>query len=331
MNRRDFLEQEKKDLEEKISDIPSQMRFLDPASSEYQNLKRRSDIYFSQLEEIETQLSSYQHSSLTNNQRGNRFDKKLRKIDFSNPKNLINKILDKFASTRKGGSAFFLIENIKETKGELLVYDIRDDLTKESDDWRHYPINVIANNIVDEQSLLRAIANFIPNSNSETQTVDNPQQYAINIIDKITNGLQVGSIVFFELNDWEALGENQDSLLSWFMEYFWIPLTKKQSQLSQTYSKIIIILFMTTSYSCLSEKCQCLPHFSPKLKFNKQKIFKLSLPREWTQKDIREWIEDTYKDYSIQKSWLESKYIFNYSKGNPEKTCYMLKQKFNQL
>ncbi|AOW98588.1 hypothetical protein BJP34_03205 [Moorena producens PAL-8-15-08-1] len=330
MNRRDFLEQEKKDLEEKISDIPSQMRFLDPASSEYQNLKRRSDIYFSQLEEIETQLSSYQHSSLTKNQRGNRFDKKLPKIDFSKPRNLINKIIEKFASTRKGGSAFFLIENIKETKGELLVYDIRDDLSKDSDDWRHYPINVIANNIVDEQSLLSAIANFIPNYDSETQTVDNPQQEAINIIDKITNGLQVGSLVFFELNDWDALGENQDSLLSWFMEYFWIPLTKKQSQLSQKYANIRIILFLTTSYSCLSEECQYLPHFCPTLKFNKQKIFKLSLPITWTHKDIREWIEDTYK-YSIQKSLLESKYIFDYSKGNPEKTCYMLKQKFNKL
>ncbi|NES43077.1 hypothetical protein [Moorena sp. SIO2C4] len=330
MNRRDFLEEEKKDLEEKISDIPSQMRFLDPASSDYKNLKRRSDIYFSKLEEIEIELSSYQQSSLTKNQRGNRFDKKLRKIDFKKPRNRINQILKKFASTRKGGSAFFLIENIKETKGELLVYDIRDDLTKESDDWRHYPINVIANNIVDEQSLLRAIANFIPNSDSETQTIDNTQQYAINIIDKITAGLQVGSLVFFELNDWDALGESQDSLLSWFMEYFWIPLTKKQSQLSQNSANIIIILFMTTSYYCLSEKCQCLPHFNPPSKFNKQKIFKLDLPITWSDKDIREWIEDTCK-YNRQDSLFELNYIFKYSKGNPEKTCYMLKQKFNKL
>ncbi|NET68033.1 MAG: trypsin-like peptidase domain-containing protein [Moorea sp. SIO1G6] len=57
--KRKFLEQEKKDLEEKINDIPNQMRFLDPASSDYKNLKRRSDIYFEDLEKIENQLFSF--------------------------------------------------------------------------------------------------------------------------------------------------------------------------------------------------------------------------------------------------------------------------------
>ncbi|NEQ84123.1 MAG: trypsin-like peptidase domain-containing protein [Moorea sp. SIO2I5] len=57
--RKKFLEQEKKDLEEKINDIPNQMRFLDPASSDYQNLKRRSEVYFEELEKIENQLSSF--------------------------------------------------------------------------------------------------------------------------------------------------------------------------------------------------------------------------------------------------------------------------------
>ncbi|NES43076.1 trypsin-like peptidase domain-containing protein [Moorena sp. SIO2C4] len=57
--KRKFLEQEKKDLEEKINDIPNQMRFLDPASSDYKNLKRRSDIYFEELEKIENQLFSF--------------------------------------------------------------------------------------------------------------------------------------------------------------------------------------------------------------------------------------------------------------------------------
>ena len=56
---RDFLEQEKKDLEEKISDIAIQMGFHDPASIEYKNLKKRSEVYFSELQKIETQLSGF--------------------------------------------------------------------------------------------------------------------------------------------------------------------------------------------------------------------------------------------------------------------------------
>ena len=325
--RRDFLEQQKKDLEEKISDIAIQMGSHDPASIEYKNLKKRSEVYFSELQKIETELSSYKESSLTNNQRGNRFDKKLPKIDFGKPKKKIEQILTQFG--RQGVSAFFLIENTTVTRGDLLVNEIRDYLTQKSDDWRHYPISILANRVVDEQSLLTAIANFIPKSDSETQTFNEPQQDARKIIDKITDGLQVGSIVFFELNDWDALGENQDSLLSWFIKNFWIPLTEKQSQLSQNYANIIIILFMTTC-SSLSKKCRDLPHFCMRSKFDNQKIFKLSLQKKWKLEDICEWIEDTYK-YPHPKSLSESTTIFNLSQGDPVKTCLILQKTFNLI
>ena len=210
-----------------------------------------------------------------------------------------------------------------------MVQEIRDCLAKESDDWRHYPINLITNQITDEQSLLNAIASFIPKSDSKTPAFNTPQQEAKNIIGKITDGLQVGSLVFWELNDWDALGDNQDSLLSWFIEYFWIPVTEKQSQLSQKYANIKIILFMTTC-SPLSQKCRDLPHFCTLSKFNTQKIFKLSLQKRWKREDICHWIEDTYK-YSRPKSLRESTTIFNLSKGDPVKTCLILQKTFNLI
>ncbi|NEP61902.1 MAG: hypothetical protein F6K31_33960 [Symploca sp. SIO2G7] len=326
-HRKKHLEEEKKKREQELDSISINMGFCNPASTEYIHLDREHKLLCSELDEIESELSLYTQSSLTKNQRVNRFEKKLQKIDFTRARDIVKQIFEKFA--RQGVSACFLIENTKETKGKLLVDDIRDTLTKEIDDWRHYPINLIANNIVDEQSLLSAIAKFLPELDADTQTFDEPQQYAINIIEKITNSLQVGSIVFLELSDWDALGANQDLLLSWFMEYFWIPLAKKHAQLSQKYANIRIILFMTT-YSCLSEKCQNSPHFSSYSKFNKQKVFKLPLPRKWQQQDIRRWIEDTYK-YSRQQSLIESKTILRFSQGNPEKTCYILQQRFNSI
>ncbi|WP_293113830.1 trypsin-like peptidase domain-containing protein [Moorena sp. SIO4G3] len=53
------LEQEKKDLEEKIRNIFNQMGFHDPASNEYKNLKKITEEYFSDLEKIENKLSSF--------------------------------------------------------------------------------------------------------------------------------------------------------------------------------------------------------------------------------------------------------------------------------
>ncbi|WP_193431309.1 trypsin-like peptidase domain-containing protein [Moorena producens] len=53
------LEERKKYLEEQISDLGIPMKFLEPSSIEYQNLKRRSDVYFDELEEIENQLSGF--------------------------------------------------------------------------------------------------------------------------------------------------------------------------------------------------------------------------------------------------------------------------------
>ncbi|WP_424101603.1 hypothetical protein [Moorena producens] len=106
-HRKKHLEKQKKKHEEELEHISINMGFHSPASTEYLELERKHKFICSQLDAIEFELSSCQQSSLTNNQRGNRFDKKLPKIDFSKPRNLINKIIDKFASTRKGGSAFF--------------------------------------------------------------------------------------------------------------------------------------------------------------------------------------------------------------------------------
>ncbi|NEP50943.1 MAG: hypothetical protein F6K65_19940, partial [Moorea sp. SIO3C2] len=220
-HRKKHLEKEKTRYEQELDSISIQIGFHNPASTEYLELDRKHKFICSKIAEIESELSSYQHSSLTNNQRGNIFDKNIQNIDFKEPIDIIDKIIKKF--DRKGVSAFFLIENTKATKGNLLVDYIRDDLSKKSKHSKHYQINLIANNIVDEQSLLSAIANFISKSDSDTQIVDNLQDYAINIIDKITNSLQVGSLVFFELTDWDSLKEKQDSLLCWFMQYFWIP------------------------------------------------------------------------------------------------------------
>ncbi|MDB9304625.1 trypsin-like peptidase domain-containing protein [Nodularia spumigena CS-591/12] len=57
--RRKYLETQKKDLEEKISEVTTQMSVLDPASMEYKNLKRRNNLYFSELDTIEEQLTGY--------------------------------------------------------------------------------------------------------------------------------------------------------------------------------------------------------------------------------------------------------------------------------
>ena len=247
--------------------------------------------------------------------------KKLPNIDFSQPEKTIKKIL----GNRDGVSAFFIIENIGSNKGDLLIRRTHDTLTKESDHIKRLQINLLDNHITNEETLLDAIAQFIPNTKKD----ENPDNYASNIIDTLEGSLQTGSIIFFELDCWDALGENQDFLLSWFVETFWTPLTKKHNQISQKYANVKILIFMTTG-SSFSQKMKRLPYFCTPSQFCHQKIVKLSLRKKWEQKDITHWIEDTYK-YSRQEGINESTTIFNLSQGDPIKTCLFLERRFNKI
>ncbi|MDB9322902.1 hypothetical protein [Nodularia spumigena] len=314
MNRRESLETQKKDLEEKISEVTTQMSVLDPASTEYKNLKRRNNLYFSELDEIESQLSEFSESSLTSNKRGNVFDKKLRSIDFEKPKKTINEILNKFG--RDGVSAFFLIENIGSNRGDLLIQEIHHSLSDTDNTTLHYYISLLDNHIKNKEALLDEIAKF-----SKAEKDINLDNYSRNIIDSIEGHSQPGSSIIFELGYWDALGECQDSLLSWFIESFWIPLTEKHYLISQKYANVKILIFLTTG-SYLSKTMKNL--------LCNQKIVKLSLPKKWKCQHITHWIEDTYK-YSRQHSIEASKIIFDLSKGDPDKTCHFLERRFNKI
>ncbi|GAX34583.1 hypothetical protein [Nodularia sp. NIES-3585] len=319
--RKKHLEEQRKIFEEKADIISKRMRFENPASTTYLDLENEHKNLCDELEKIESQLSEFLGASLTNNHKGNIFDKTLPNIDFSQSEKTIKKIL----GNRDGVSAFFIIENIGSNRGDLLIRRTHDFLTKESDHIKHFQINLLDNNITNKETLLDAIVQFIPN----TKKHENPDNYASNIIDTLEVSLQTGSIIFFELDCWDALGENQDSLLSWFVETFWTPLTKKHNQISQRYANVKILIFMTTG-SSFSQKMKRLPYFCNQSQFCNQKILKLSLPKKWKHQDITHWIEETYK-YSRQEGINESTTIFNLSQGDPIKTCLFLERRFNKI
>nr|WP_234419856.1 hypothetical protein [Nodularia spumigena] len=244
---------------------------------------------------------------------------------------------------RDGVSAFFIIENIGSNRGDLLIRRTHNSLTKELDDKsdktyhyhhhhiKHFQINLLDNYITNEETLLDAIAQFIPNTKKD----ENLDNYASNIIDTLEGSLQTGSIIFFELDCWDALGENQDSLLSWFVEKFWTPLTKKHNEISQKYPNVKILIFMTTG-SSLSQEMKCKPYFCTPSQFCHQKIVKLPLPKKWEQKDITHWIEDTYQYSPLDvingsTSITESTKIFTLSQGDPMKTCHFLERRFSKM
>ncbi|MDB9339967.1 MULTISPECIES: hypothetical protein [Cyanophyceae] len=332
-HRKKLLEEQRKIFEEKADTISKRMRYENPASTTYLDLENEHTNLCDKLNKIETELSEFKGSSLTNNQRGNIFKKKLPNIDFSKSEKTINKILN--IGNRDGVSAFFIIENIGSNRGDLLIRRTHNSLTKELDDKsdqtyhyhhiKHFQINLLDNYITNEETLLDVIAQFIPNTKKD----ENLDNYASNIIDTLEGSLQTGSIIFFELDCWDALGENQDSLLSWFVKNFWTPLTRKHNQISQKYANVKILIFMTTG-SSFSQKMKTLPYFCTPYQFCPQKIVELSLEEKWEKSDISDWIEDTYQ-YSRQEGRKESTKIFDLSQGDPIKTCLFLERRFSKM
>ncbi|AVZ30081.1 hypothetical protein BMF81_01270 [Nodularia spumigena UHCC 0039] len=59
MNRRESLETQKKDLEEKIDGITTEMGLLDPALMAYNNLKKKMNYIFLILKKLKVNLVNF--------------------------------------------------------------------------------------------------------------------------------------------------------------------------------------------------------------------------------------------------------------------------------
>ncbi|MCM0594015.1 MAG: hypothetical protein ACSI46_06090 [Gloeotrichia echinulata DVL01] len=321
-----FLEQRKKVLEKNIEASGAQYNYTSNLA-ERENLDRQAEELFKELEQVTNEieiLKSKINSSVRPNQQ-HTISQNLSKINFREAKTLVNDILEKCLNSQ-GGTALFLLQNTSLMRGDLCIADIQYSLSSKSyGRFKYCPIDpLLRPDISDERSLLNAIADYF----KPVESHPNDQEYIQNIIDQISASVQGNSIVFFDFTNWDSLLENDDKLLSWFIEYFWRPLNIKHQEISQDYSWVKFILFISLS-SIASESYSHLNYCCNYNDFDSLKILNLPL-QNWTERDINDWLQEVY-GLRKDKSQEIAKKIYRLSNpGIPSTVCLKLEESLHR-
>jgi inactive STAND len=178
----------------------------------------------------------------------------------------------------------------------------------------------------DEYGLLERVAGYLK---IQCKSIPNIKEYGAEIIKKICQSLQSGSIVFIEINKWDCL-QSQESIIPWFVDNFWIPLIQ-ESKIFIKEKELRRVKFVTVIdlESQLSTECNNLPYYCCGDSFDYQKILKLPL-NQWQQDDIQEWLE-IYTGLSASKIDAIARNIYlKTMNGIPYMVCGALEQELNQ-
>jgi hypothetical protein len=320
------LNKRKNEITDKIDLISKQMSYSLSNLTKYDDLKKELAEYFKELEQVENEieiLKSKDNSSVRPNQQHTIYQN-LSKINFREAKTIVNNILENCLG-KQGGTALFLLQNTSLMRGDLCLADIQYSLSiKSYGRFKYCPIDPLVY-ISDERSLLNAIADYF----KPVESHPNDQQYVQNIIDQISASVQGNSIVFFDFTNWDSLLENDDKLLSWFIQYFWHPLNEKHQEISQNYASVKFILFISLG-SMASESYDHLSYCCNSEDFDSLKILKLPL-QNWTEGDIDDWLQEIY-GLSRKKSQELAKKIYKLSNpGIPVTVCSNLEKSLHKL
>ncbi|NEO19893.1 MAG: hypothetical protein F6K53_06285 [Moorea sp. SIO4A1] len=312
---------------QRIEDVIKEMSFTSELD-QLENLDRKFQYYSEQLKKFENKLNllkTKSDSSASPNPQ-HTISNKISKINFHNQKKIVNYILDNCLG-EQGGLALFLLDNTSLMRGDLCVAEIQYYLSSKSyGKLKYCPIDpFLRPDISDERSLLNAIADYF----KPIEPHPNDQQYIHKIIEKIGDSVQGGSIVFFYFTNWDSLTENDDRLLSWFIEYFWKSLKQKHQDISQDYSWVKFLLFCSIS-SIIPESYQKLSYCCNYNDFDSLKIIKLPLSK-WKESDIDHWLQQVY-GLSKPKSKKIARTIYKSSnRGIPSTVCSKLEQYLAKL
>jgi hypothetical protein len=330
-----YLKNQQQMWKERIDGVLKNMNFTSEVV-QLQNLTRESTFYFEELTKVENELKLLENqsdSSVSSNQE-NTIIKNLSKLNFSQAKETVSYILEKYLG-KKGGLALFLLQNTALMRGDLCVAEIQYCLSSNSyGRFKYCPIDpLLRPDISDERSLLNAIADYFKPIEPEL----NEQQYAQKIIEKIVDTVQGNSIVFFDFTNWDSLPENDSQLLSWFVKNFWQPLKEKHKDICKSYSLVKFILFISTSstisetYNELCWSCDSIDNFCHNInEFESLKIPELPLSN-WQESDIDDWLQEVYGLSKLKSQGIAQTIYRLSNRGIPVTVCSKLEQSLAQL
>lgn len=298
---------------------------------------------FEQMEEIDTKLNQQDRQSSDPNQRYLKtIDAVLPKIDFTNAKSAFHKRLADFS--RQGGSAVFLVEKCAAMLGDLLLREIRDLLSQNQTDLKHYQIEFTGEISWNQQGVLSRLSGYLREMKDDASTAQQDEHYIEDLNSEISQIQDILAKVFrsnvtihVEIRGWDMLpDEEQSKVLAWLLEVFWQPLVSQRQIISQEYSHIKCI-FTLVSDSELPSSSLNLPFLRSidncaSIAEPIDAIAITPLPIEhWTIQEIKEWLED-FQGLPISKSQSLAEQLHNSSLGGqPPVVRDLLNKRFRQI
>ncbi|NJL64035.1 MAG: hypothetical protein HC903_22135 [Methylacidiphilales bacterium] len=280
------LEEELASLTEEYTTVMRQRQNERDALAKLQ-FKKQGDKLLEQMTDIEAKLEQLEASDNNPNQIYLNIKESLPEIDFKEAIKIVEIVTQQYRFNSDGGAALFLLENSYSMAGYLFIDKIREELKRKTGHFKYIKVDLSSSSSYDEYGLLERVAGYLK---IQCKSISNIREYCTEIIKKICQSLQSGSIVFIEINKWDCL-QSQESIIPWFVDNFWIPLIQESKVFikDKELRRVKFVTVIDSEYQ-LSVECNNLPYYCCGDSFDYQKILKLPL-NQWQQDDIQEWLE----------------------------------------
>jgi hypothetical protein len=205
----------------------------------------------------------------------------------------------------ENSAALFLIPNNLAMGGKWCVARIRELLEEGTADFLPYVVESIGVRAFSEKWILDSLAQHL----NVTDLPKNHRQAARKIIEALRHSVRSGSIRFLEIRGWEFLHDFSE-ILTWFIEDFWIPLTKELIKIEGEYRKVRFVAIIIADEPLPEEKFLA-ALLCTRANFNAERILELPL-QHWSKEEIEEWLE-SYLQLSSEEIKRLSRKVYNSS------------------
>jgi hypothetical protein len=241
-------------------------------------LQRKADDLFEQMERVEAQLNQCQSSHTTYNDYYKNWEEHLPQINYSQASKLFNRIFDHFGE--KGGAVFFLLQNCHPMGGKWCMEKIKASL-KDKGVWSPRAVGFAAWEQPNPTDFIQRLGTSF-NLEDNTSSVEVATQ---RLIDKIYNSLQIDSTVFLEIRLFSL--DSKSDFLAWLISQFWVPLISRLRLIRQELPLVKFVAVMVVETEM--PPCRSPALFYQEGKLTSKKIIELKLGN-WTEKEIRTWL-----------------------------------------
>ncbi|TVR06201.1 MAG: hypothetical protein EA395_14600 [Phormidium sp. GEM2.Bin31] len=274
------LKKRQRDLNEEINVGEAEISYL--GGTQRLLKEREVDARYEELEKIEFEIAKIEESRLEK-----KVESKLIQLNYSESKKYVTKILQQLR--KSGGAAAVLLNKVEEFEGEALTRHVVDSIKSQSSGVFTIEFRIDPNTITSPNDLLRTILAW--------STPDLPEQVIEEkqVIEAICGGRLVnGKTILIKIDAWNCI-YNPCETLKWFVESFWIPLTRY----SQDYClKNKIFKFRLFALIACQEDIPGIldkPYYTPPEKYSPLDIkcenSLIHLPlSDWTEEEIEDWM-----------------------------------------